>query len=237
MGSRANNRDRFAPRPTTLPKALNDLDTSGDNLNIQEALALHVHNPLMPIINVLVQLVQQQGDMIRAINEQLNIIAQRLDSNSSSPNALSAEEIERKRSIVIAGVPESDDDSPYLKWKADKTKVTQILKQCEVESGAQIYRLGKPSPDKTRLIKAVFPASVFVGQALKGQKKMRSDPDMCHQKVFIRPSLTKAQRDAEFQLREEVRRQNANGRVVRINNGKIVPITARNHANGTGSEN
>ena len=92
--------------------------------------------------------------------------------------------------------------------------VTRILDQLGVESRpTSIFRMGR-RPDNLasrgpRLLKVTFPARVFQHVCLGGWKRerdrLRAQPGLG--RMFIRPSLTKAQRDQERVEREQKRRR------------------------------
>lgn len=206
--------------------------------DVQDLMAeaeLHKDNPLYPLVTALTTMVSQQTTFLAALSAQLQAITDQLankkvnNADGGDEEPLSAHEVERRRSIVIAGVKESSQVLPFDKWKEDNATVQTILATAGVECNAQIYRLGKPDKDKNRLIKAVFPASFFVGQALRGNKLIREVPEL--NKIYIRPSLTKEQRHAEYQLRQEVRERQANGEQVRIIKGQIVSSAAAQQGN------
>lgn len=208
---------------------------STDNIDTSDPQKLlsgiPIDNPLYMIISVLVKLVQDQSKSIDKLSKQLEDYHKNASSdllNTATNLGVeqpSFEEIERRRSAVLCGLPESQADTPFERWQEDSNQVNSILNAAGVESGARIYRLGKFSIDQTRprLIKLIFPASIHQRQAIQGQKNFRHDPQ--HTNIYIRPSLTPEQRKAEAELRKECRELNKDGAKFKIFKGKIVPIS------------
>lgn len=148
---------------------------------------------------------QQQSevaDALKAINDQLASINQRLDKAEEDN---SAEAQERRRSIVLIGLREQRHEKASERVQADKELVTDMLDMLDVSAPFTCYRLGRPREGGNgRLMKVIFPASVFVGITLGSWKRNRSmmrQQDEWH-KLLIRPSLDKAALDADRERRK-----------------------------------
>ncbi|KAH7706336.1 hypothetical protein AAVH_26440 [Aphelenchoides avenae] len=84
------------------------------------------------------------------------------------------------------------------------------------------YRMGQPRRKRPRLLKVVFAARSMQRGVLAASRHLRMAADGQYTDVYVRPSLTKEQRDAEFKLREECRRLRAQGHRCSIRNGAVV---------------
>ncbi|KAH7726046.1 hypothetical protein AAVH_06489 [Aphelenchoides avenae] len=168
-------------------------------------------------------------------NHVINLLCALLSSKfcdvSTPPHSseLSAHELERQRSIVIAGLPEappnlSSADRNSLEVNAVHSLIDRcrpppptppVLGQQEQppDGDAQqhpppqqrppppeisvvtAYRMGQPSRDRPRLLKVVLATRSMQRAFLAAARHLRLDPDF--KDVFVRPSLTHEQRDAE----------------------------------------
>lgn len=114
---------------------------------------------------------------------------------SSSPptSTTSYEEIERNRSVVIAGLNESQAEHSSPRVLHDFNAVREIMDFLSIDcSTLSVYRLGRFNASHPRLVKVVLPASFFA------KLMIRRAPRLRHFRVaglFIRPSLTKTERD------------------------------------------
>jgi hypothetical protein len=176
-----------------------------------------------------------------------NLLAKQLNAArtvpASSPSSeLSANELERQRSIVISGIPEALSNSISTARDAyEKNAVFALIDRCKPPPAAQpsdpqqppprqqpppevcvvaAYRMGQPSRDRPRLLKVVFATRSMQRSVLSAARHLRSDQQ--YQDVYVRPSLTKQQRDDEYKLRVECRKLREQGKQCSIRNGEIV---------------
>lgn len=102
-------------------------------------------------------------------------------------------DVEINRSIVIIGVPESLSDSPVERAQNDYHCVNRIFDYLGLECcPVTAYRMGRTIPNRNRLLKVVLPSSWFQKECIKRAPRLRYFP---HRGVYIRPSLTKEERD------------------------------------------
>ncbi|RCN26226.1 hypothetical protein ANCCAN_28054, partial [Ancylostoma caninum] len=95
----------------------------------------------------------------------------------------SFEEIERARSIVIAGIPESRAELSSARVHHDYDCIRDVMDFLAIEcSTIAAYRMGAFNGDRPRLLKVVLPASFYVKQILRRAPRLR-------------PSLPKAERE------------------------------------------
>jgi hypothetical protein len=155
---------------------------------------------------------QQQTELTTALQqfgEKLAAIEKRLDNNNNGNNG-GAEEQERRRSIVLIGLEEKQEEKASKRVENDRMVVTDILDELNVDSQFACYRLGKPKENgHGRLIKVVFPASVFVGITLAGWKRNRESMRETEgwRRLLIRPSLDKQALQEDWQKREAKRKE------------------------------
>lgn len=151
-------------------------------------------------------------NMLGACTTQLDLLRQSVAHNC-------AEEQERRRSIVMIGLPDQPDEAPSARVDKDEKLVTGVLNDLGIESRpVAIYRMGrwvKPNPAGTgygRLIKVVFPAAKFqhhcLGSWRRNREQLRAQPGL--NRLLIRPSLTREQREQERMQREQKRRRRDN---------------------------
>jgi hypothetical protein len=140
------------------------------------------------------------------------------------------EEKERKRSVVIIGLPEPQHAKASERVKADSDAISSMIDVLNVETApVAVYRMGRPPTDNTkgpRLIKVVLPSSQHqwrVLGALKVHRQALRKLQGCG-RVLIRPSLTQEEREREreLQARLKKRRDENPGVYVGIRNGDIV---------------
>lgn len=140
----------------------------------------------------------------------------KLDFLSSSFSALfsidfkkvvdeSADERERKRIIVLDGIPESTKDSGHLRNLEDLDLVRSISDNLGLDSTIwATERLGKKGPHRPRLLKVFFLSSKASSLFLKGFNHLRR-ANPAFGKIFARFSQSAAERQKEFELRQEAR--------------------------------
>lgn len=152
---------------------------------------------LKRVNNDLVQEVTQLRNENSSLKRELSLI--KSDPNSvctqnsvTLSNVSTDADLERKRSIVISGIPELSCPSALAKVCHDVNCTTDILDFLNVEClPVSVYRLGRPRPSKPRLLKVVLPSSHFQVDVLRKASSLRSFP---HKGIYIRPSLTKEER-------------------------------------------
>lgn len=116
-------------------------------------------------------------------------------TQSAAANTLYAneQELERARSIVVSGVVESTSLSCSERASHDLKFIHSILDHLNVEClPVSVYRLGKPDVNNSRLIKVVLPSSKFQQMAVRRAPRLRS---FLRKGIYLRPSLTKEERD------------------------------------------
>jgi hypothetical protein len=131
------------------------------------------------------------------------------------------EEKERKRSLVVIGLPEPTHDRPSEFAKADNETATSMLDTLGIRATpSAVYRMGRDNVNRKgpRLMKIVLPASHFQRQALSSLREkrqaLRALPGF--QRAFIRPSLSPAELEQDRLLRDRLKETRAKNPGVRI---------------------
>jgi hypothetical protein len=171
---------------------------------------------------------KQQGDLLKTLNDRLSNHRQ-IDDEDDRVTVVdvgnkfnmvdAAKEEMRLRSVVIVGVPESD-GSASDKTRADFAAVEGIFDAVGLEATpVTMFRMGRLDQvnkvrgtqrgnsrgregPKPRLLKVVLPAVKFQRILLSKGKQLKTMEEF--KTVFIRPSLTGAQREEETKLRDEM---------------------------------
>ncbi|KAL3071927.1 hypothetical protein niasHS_017220 [Heterodera schachtii] len=154
-------------------------------------------------------LATQMAEQFNAIAERLNEIERKINSNNNDNP--SAEEKERKRSLVLIGLSEAVAEKPSERAKEDAETVAEVLDALDVEVCPQmVYRMGRRIDEKRkgpRLVKVVLPATTFQRFALAqwGRNRTELKQRVGWQRLLVRPSLTKEELAAEREIREQRR--------------------------------
>ncbi|VDO87008.1 unnamed protein product [Haemonchus placei] len=102
------------------------------------------------------------------------------------------EEKERLRSVVISNMLELSHPSAVSRGIRDGNYLRNVLDFLSIECGPQaFYHLWRPMDGGARLMKVVFPCRFYRDLILKNAPRMRFSNKLG---IFIRPSLTKAER-------------------------------------------
>ncbi|KAL3115732.1 hypothetical protein niasHT_012930 [Heterodera trifolii] len=128
--------------------------------------------------------------------------------NNNNNGIGSAEDKERKRSIVLIGLPESEEEVPSLRAKDVAKTVEEVLDRLDVEVCPQmVYRMGRRIDEKRkgpRLVKVVLPASTFQRYALMqwGRRRTELKKNAGWERLLVRPSLMKEELEIEREQRQ-----------------------------------
>ncbi|GMS82717.1 hypothetical protein PENTCL1PPCAC_4892, partial [Pristionchus entomophagus] len=138
--------------------------------------------------------VPDPSSLIRAIGQYLESVSEPEFARSSVTIDDAIERDKRERSIVVQGLPESCAEKASERVAEDLSKVTAMLDLAELEhTPATVFRM-VPNPVITS----------------------------AHPSVYIRPSLTKEEREAAFQLRQRRRQLKAQGKDVIVYAGELI---------------
>ncbi|KAK6060387.1 hypothetical protein COOONC_01955, partial [Cooperia oncophora] len=152
----------------------------------------------------------QQRNKDPIIDQMLEALVTKLPQEISE--GIDAEK--RARSLVISGLPEAPVDMrPSARQDDLDSKVCKLLDILRVECRPlEIYRLGKLADSLPRLVKLVLPSRSHWATALSNSRLLR-DSEFAN--VYIRKSMTPAERKRDYELRTECKERNkrANARV------------------------
>ncbi|KAL6741737.1 hypothetical protein Aduo_014964 [Ancylostoma duodenale] len=204
-----------------------EFDRAADQMIKDESLPLHIRTILAyllegrkhleSMIERNRELAKQTEDLLgeisslRAENENLK---KSIELDASTPTRVdhvnacrSYEDIERSRSLVLVGVPESRDSQSSNRISHDFTCERQIMDYLSIDCHPlSAYRMGRPSPTHSRLLKIVLPSSFFARTMLRRAYQLKYFP--LKKGIFIRPSLPKerarirAEREARLSMQK-----------------------------------
>lgn len=188
------------------------------------------HATLVPILKCFIAVIGYQQKTINSMLLQQQELLKTIQSNlnhqmpAAAPPILdmdsSAEEMERRRSVVVCGLPEAE-GSPSARREGTRKASVELLNALNIDSEIiSTYRLGRPPTgenNKPRLLKIVFPNSNAQKEMLRKARGLRGQDQ--YNGVYIRPSLTPAQLNAEYLLRKELRERRGKGETCRIVGG------------------
>jgi hypothetical protein len=155
-------------------------------------------------------------DTLKRLEEQLNSI-------NNSPTA---DEKERKRSIVITRMPESEKTVSSAKVKDDQQAITSVLEMLGVESPFVCYRMGKSNPTiegYARPIKLIFPARKFQIEALKAWTKHREEV----RDILNSPKFAMRWSESEEERQKKMMERQKTGSGLQTGRGQRNGITVR----------
>lgn len=128
-------------------------------------------------------------------------------SHLTQPDVSVKVDLDLDRSIVLSHVPESSSSKLPERLSHDFDYVVELLSYLNVEcTPISVYRMGKNSQDRPRLIKVVLPSSKFQRLATRRAPRLRFSPT--HKGIYLRPSLTWEER-----ARRREQRQSGGGMV------------------------
>ncbi|KAH7676105.1 hypothetical protein AAVH_41986 [Aphelenchoides avenae] len=165
--------------------------------------------------------------LIASLSKLLGVLAQ----NTVPTPSIAAEDLERERSIVIAGIPESPDAKPSVRRKHDADQLTHILDAIDSEAAPVThYLMGRTDPNaetpKPRLLKVMFASRQHQREVLSIFSKLARDnkdnDSFQFKHIYVRRSLTAAERDADKQLRDGAKRRRDAGDKCWVYAGRIV---------------
>uniref|UniRef100_A0A7I4XTA6 Uncharacterized protein n=1 Tax=Haemonchus contortus TaxID=6289 RepID=A0A7I4XTA6_HAECO len=136
------------------------------------------------------------GNMLIAFSEKIPTeFSEFIESDKCSP------------SIVTSGLDEIQGAAPASTRQKDlEEKVTAVLDVLDLECRpAEVYRMGRPDPERPRLVKVVLPTRTHWRRALANARLLRGAG---LSNVFIRKSMTEDERKRESELRQQARERN-----------------------------
>lgn len=129
-----------------------------------------------------------------------------ISSHISKIVAEASDEKDRRRIVVLDGLPENQDPKGSVRNSADLELVRSISDTLGLDSSIwSTERLGRRS-DRPRLLKVFFHSSIAASLFLKGFHSLRRN-DASFESIFARPSLSEAERKHQFDLRQEARKR------------------------------
>lgn len=216
-----NRRSKRVKASTQSPSPTTDIDSAVDLLVNDASLPPHLRVVVCHLLEMKKEYTSilsrnqdlvEEMKMVRLRNEELQkensnlhseIVAlkSQLSSKDSasaksldvaSPN-LSYDEIERKRSIVVSGAPESFAAVPSLRVVHDFGIVREMFDFLQIDSyPVSVFRMGRIIAGRPRLLKVVLPSSFYANLVIRRAPRLRT---FSLKGIYVRPSLTKSERD------------------------------------------
>lgn len=131
---------------------------------------------------------------------------------------------EKRRNIVISGLPEHEVTSASDCQEIDSGAVQDIFREMGLDNIKirEVCRLGRTIPGRSRLLKVKCADTVSRNEVLRKSYVLRNSEK--YKKVYINKDLTIAEQRRNKQLRDELNRRRGDGELVVIRKGKIVNI-------------
>ncbi|KAL6736175.1 hypothetical protein Aduo_006557 [Ancylostoma duodenale] len=128
-------------------------------------------------------------------------------SSSPAPTPVEDSDKERKRCVVVVGMRESASPLPSRRLVDEINEACHFMDFPGVGcSPASVFRMERPNPSYPRLVKIVLLTSFHANLMLRRAPRLNN---YTTQKIFIRPSLPKVERD-RLRAEREARRKNVN---------------------------
>lgn len=171
------------------------------------------------------------------------VTAKAVSAAVNAANATVAEMLEKqtkKHNLVAVGLPEKSGVDEIKQNELDKEQIAGYCKIIGVapESVATVFRDGAKRQDRSRILKICFREDRVTERRVmlsRGTQLLRRDQELKDLtfKPFIREDLTRAERDRDYELRQEVKKKRNEGGDWIIRGGKVV----QRHSNPTDSGN
>ena len=163
-------------------------------------------------------------------NNTENVLSSQSSSqNSSVSDAVNeALDIERRKfNLVISGMPVRDDIS-------DVELVQSLLEDPVLDVTGTVHINDVRRIGNKGLMIISFDSMESKRSVLKSAHRLRSSTIAAHKDIYISPDLTRQQRQAEYNLRIELRRRKDNGETgLKISKGKIVQTSVQPQSSTT----
>ncbi|EYC35377.1 hypothetical protein Y032_1071g3534 [Ancylostoma ceylanicum] len=172
---------------------------------MDELLALNDSERFILLISILTQVLPRRNISYAEKIEMKGRSAARqtMCRDHQRKNERSFDDVERQRSVVIAGLPEpAADVRGQDRMKFEWSNIWELFEELNVNtSPVSLFRLGIANGSKPRLLKVVFPTSTYQQALLRCARKLRNSVKFAN--VFIRPSLTREERNIGYALRQQ----------------------------------
>lgn len=148
-----------------------------------------------------VQVLKTGGKNVKKPDEQL-VVA------NATINELNERE-KRKKNIIIYGVPESGKEVMVERRKEDEKKIAEIMCKIGQDDVKPVFsrRLKSKDAQKPGPLLVELSDKSLRNPILLAAKKLKNYNE--HERVYISPDLTEAERQLDFQLRQERNKLNA----------------------------
>ena len=171
-----------------------------------------VAKTIAPTLAALLAVVQLQQQCLNFFLQQnstnRNSDQQMLNSLAKAPYEEDYYRFRHERSVVVSNLEESKASTASQRLKADEEKVQNLLDVADIEvRPLSVFRMGKPSPNRPRLLKVEFPSKSVVRKLMSNKNSLRNNST--YSKVFVRPSQSRPEREARKILIQDRIKKNA----------------------------
>lgn len=128
----------------------------------------------------------------------------------------------RMNNVIISGIPEMSSGTVNDRIIHDVEAVDKVCQEVGVKNtrNFKVLRVGKPHPDKPRLLKVTCPDTVMKQQILRNSKALRTVK--AYKNVFINEDQTPIQQKQSKALRSELKERRDRGEDIVIYRNQIV---------------
>lgn len=135
--------------------------------------------------------------------------------------------LQKRKYLIISGLPEQTTGSMDDRLLADKIMVTEIASLLGEEdfSTEEVSRIGKIGPQKSRLLRFKCSSQSQRTNLLKNAKQLKLNSKFSS--VYLSPDQTLIQRQLQKALRDELAQKRSLGLDVIIRNGRVVDRNVR----------
>ncbi|EYC03671.1 hypothetical protein Y032_0092g2553 [Ancylostoma ceylanicum] len=191
------NKSKTNRTPSPIPVLDEPNSTPGKSLHVSplDDVATHI-NTISSFLENAPNVPRNVIDSFRALQSAISV------------SHKSCEDYFHQRSIVIHGIPELPTNALPSERQADvEARVSDVFDALGVEARPwAVFRMGKMSETRPRLTKVILHSRSQFFPILGRARSLRQMSDYKH--IFIRASITEAERRREYDLRKEVRDRN-----------------------------
>ena len=136
----------------------------------------------------------------------------------------------KENNLIIYGMPESATEDKKEEMMEDYRKIKKVYNEkVEIQEAdlKHITRLGIKGNDKIRPIQITLSSQTKRKEILTNNMNLKLLEDNISTNIYVSPDRTKKQREADKELRKELKRRKDLGENLTIRNNKIVPFRQR----------
>nr|CAI5845548.1 unnamed protein product [Callosobruchus analis] len=193
------------------------LDSHMSRIMEENAKLVNLFQTKITNMEIEIRKISSLQDKVVQLEQQLATLTAKLEESDSKHTStpqydeMLIEELQerqaRSKNILMFGIAESSEKDRVARAQEEKTVVENTLRQCSnTADDIKLFRLGKYEPGKVRPIKVMFTSAQTVTEILKNKSKISNDSS-----IYIKPDLTKQQREHHKQVIAELERRKQAG--------------------------